>query len=785
MRRLAWFTAGFAGVCLLCCYAPAGSYRWSAAGLGVLFYFVLALWLVLRGRAEGKLFPCVRRVLTLCLGGVIASGWFWGWTALFRAPAEALVGENRSLTGTVCSYPVGTSIGGSSLTVSLDGGIAAPDLRLYATAEWLELQPGDKVSFTADLTEATRLRGEDTTYYTAKGTFLLGNCKEPPVWVEHPDHLPLRFWPTWCAEAMKQSLNAALDETAAPLAVALTTGDKSGMSDGLSCCLSRTGTSHALVVSGMHVSSLIMVFLFLSRNRKRLAILALPLLLFYALMAGGTPSALRSVVMQGVLLLAPFARREYDAPTSLAFALLFLLVLNPYAAGSVSLQLSFTAVAGLLLATPPLYARWRRPIKAFRRNHTGAGWRVLAKLWNFAAASLAASLGALLFSQPVLAFYFGQASLIFPVANILILAVVQALLLTSLLVGTLGIFLPGPAWVLGRAVGLLAHYIVWVVSTLGRLRFAALDLESPFFALCLIAVYLFLLAGLLLRGEPLRPVVPLVCLAALLVTALGLHLLPVATSLVTITALDVGQGSSTAFLSGGKACLVDCGGNQSDSAGDIAADYFASLGRARLDCLVLTHFDSDHINGLPRLFDRMEIQTLVIPSGEPDGPPEDLLALAQAEGTRVTYVTELTQIELGNARLTLYPPLSGGTSNESGLFALCTAGTFDALITGDADSFVEKMLVKYDDLPDIEFLAVGHHGSAGSTSAELLDAVLPELACISVGWNSYGHPDPETLERLAARDIPVFRTDEMGTVSFYVTENASPEGGYIVQADAG
>ena len=90
------------------------------------------------------------------------------------------------------------------------------------------------------------------------------------------------------------------------------------------------------------------------------------------------------------------------------------------------------------------------------------------------------------------------------------------------------------------------------------------------------------------------------------------------------------------------------------------------------------------------------------------------------------------------------------------------------LITGDADAFVEGMLVKYYDLPDIELLLAGHHGSAGSTSERLLDALRPELAIISVGYNTYGHPSDETLRRLEGRGISVYRTDTMGTVTIEV-----------------
>ena len=120
--------------------------------------------------------------------------------------------------------------------------------------------------------------------------------------------------------------------------------------------------------------------------------------------------------------------------------------------------------------------------------------------------------------------------------------------------------------------------------------------------------------------------------------------------------------------------------------------------------------------------------------------------------------------------MALYPPLSGGTSNEEGLFVLCSSNGFDALITGDADSFTEKLLIKYYHLPDLELLMAGHHGSKHSTSTALLDALRPELALISVGYNSYGHPAPETLERIETAGAGALRTDLSGTIVLKVRD---------------
>lgn len=784
MRKLCWFSGGFAVACLLCCYGAHGLYRPLSAAFGALAA-LCPLLLRTVGRARlPRLTAVLRRLSALCLGGVLAAGWFWGWTALFRAPAAALAGQTAALSGTVTSWPDAASTGGYSLAVELDGGFTALDVLLYATGDWGELRPGDRVRFTARLEQADHMSGSETTYYTAKGIFLLGRCKQPPESVQRPERLPVRFWPAFAARALRDSLYAAFDADVAPLCAAMVTGDRSGLDEGLSVYFSRSGAAHVLVVSGMHVSCLVMAAMALLRDCRRLSFAALPLVFFYAFMAGASPSALRAACMQAVLLCAPLARRESDAPTALAAALLPLLLLNPYAAGSVSLQLSFGSVAGILAAAPRLAAPVLEKLTGVRKRHAGnGGWRLLCRTLQLLACSLCTGLGAMLFSQPVLALCFHQASLVFPLTNLLVLGAVQLLLPAALFTGCLGLALPGAARCLGWLLGWAARYVAAVVTSLGRWRFAAVNTDNFFCAVCVAACCLFLSARLLpgVRGP--RGPLQLGCLALLFGAAFLFTWLPVHTSLLTVAALDVGQGACTAFISGGRTALADCGGSGADSAGDVAADYFAALGSVRLDYLILTHFDADHTNGLERLFDRMEVGALVIP------PPEGAQAaarraqleeLARSEGAQVVEVSETVTLALGDAVFTLYPPLVGGTSNESGLFALCSAGRFDALITGDAGALVERMLVKYCPLPDIELLMVGHHGAADSASDELLDAVKPELAALSVGWNSYGHPASETLERLRRRGIPVYRTDELGTVSFFVTGGLEE---YKVQVD--
>ena len=120
--------------------------------------------------------------------------------------------------------------------------------------------------------------------------------------------------------------------------------------------------------------------------------------------------------------------------------------------------------------------------------------------------------------------------------------------------------------------------------------------------------------------------------------------------------------------------------------------------------------------------------------------------------------------------LYLRRPISVCRWDEEGLTILCTAGDFDVLITGDMGSSTEKLLVETYDLPDIEVLVVGHHGSKYATTEELLEAVTPEIGVISVGENNFGHPTAEAMDRMAWQGMTLYRTDLQGNIVIQVGE---------------
>lgn len=762
MRKLCAFAVPFAAAVFAGAYLlPRGAWL-PAAVFCALAGMVLCLFLWGKERRDGRL-----RAALLALGLAVGFAWSWGYDAVFFAPAEALAGQNAALTATVADWPEATRWGVSAEVLLHQGG--APDVKtiLYFDPDeaLFALKPGDKVAVTAEFRLADAIAGEKTGYYRAKGVYLLGYC-EKNVEITSADAISLRFWPKQWAKTLKETVNTLFSGENAALVTALTTGDRDGLSGGFYSALKRCGMAHVVAVSGMHVGMLALLFSALTgRNRRRRARICIPVVLAFMALTGFPPSVVRAGVMQILLLLAPALGREGDTPTALSFALLLLLIQNPNAAMDVGLQLSFLSVAGILTLGGRMDAWFEKKLK-LKPGKTRPR-RVFNGIVRFFTGCIVMTCGAVAFTTPLTVYYFGGISLIAPVANLLTLWAVTLLFLLALPAAVVGTVFPPLGLLLAWVAAPLGRYVVWMVTALARLPFAAVAVSGPGYLLAWLGFgYVVLLLWLLWRGERKRPLVPLCACAVTLAAALILNALSLTGGGLIVSVLDVGQGQSVLLTSDRATVLVDCGGTGPVDPGDVAADHIQAGGRSRLDLLVLTHFHADHASGVARLFDRLEVGTLAVPDVEEEDPlRREILALARSAGTELLFIREDTPISFGEAELTVYAPLGDGGANEEGLSVLATHGEFDALITGDMNAAVEKRLVKYGNLPDIEVLVAGHHGSAASTSEELLLAARPEYAIISVGYNSYGHPAPEAMERMAAAGCAIYRTDRMGTVT--------------------
>ena len=741
MRKLALFTGAF------------------SLGIFLAQYLLPAAWLLPMGAAAfvlacGRLVlrnDWGRRVLLVGIGLSFAFGWNWLYIRQVQAPLEALAETEQPVTMTLCDHAVKTDYG-AKVTVKLTG---LPGKVVYYGGEaLLTASPGQTVTDTVYLKSAARIRDEDVTAFTSKGVFLLAYQKGEVV-LDAGTSVSPRWWPARAGQAMREKIAALFEGDTAAFLTAILTGDKSGLSEWAAADLSEAGLYHILAVSGMHCSFLLtLVVLLMGRHRRKLvAGVMLGLLVFYALLTGGSPSVVRACVMLVLLLAAPLFDRESDGPTSLLTALFLILLWNPLAAASISLQLSFAAMAGILWLTPKLYGMLKG-----KKNH--------GKVFYFTASGFSATMGALVFTVPLSAYYFGTLVLISPLSNLLCLWAASVVFLLGL-VAVLAGFLWTPLGMLLAVVPrLLAGYILAAARLLAKLPYHAVYFSNPYLKYWLAFAYLLFLAAYLMKPKAGRKYVVAALAACLTLTVtVRLGASRYGAGLEAIM-LDVGQGQCVLLASGGQYGLVDCGSGSSwYDAGELAAHQLKTMGCTELDYLILSHYDKDHISGVTELLARMDVREVLVTEGADDEAVQaHLLDTAAAHGAEVWTVTEKTELVLGKASLRVFPPAGDGSDNERSLAVLASLGEQDLLLTGDLDRAAEKALLEAWDLPDIEYLAAGHHGSKISTSEELLDVLQPETVCISVGSNSYGHPARETLRRLGERGCAVYRTDLHGNI---------------------
>lgn len=754
MRVLATIGFSFSAGVFLAALLPWNGWQLYAAG-GVL---LLALAWLFAARKQ-KYF---RRGLLILLPLAVSLAYFAGYDHLVRQPIEDRCGAASDFTATVCDWPQATERG-ARVTVELEGYHRARAV-LYGEAELLAARPGDTVTGTAQWQSAAHFDSDDVTHFNARGVYALLYGRED-VRLSAGDGDALRWLPQRAGKAFREKVAAIWDDPrVSGFLTAELTGDKSAMDDGDYLAMQETSLAHLFAVSGLHCAFLVtLLALLISRRQRLLCAVTIPLLLFYMVMVGMSPSVVRACIMQIFLLIAPLFRRGSDPLTSLAAALLVILLCNPFAAASVSLQLSFSATLGMVLLSPRLYKLL-------------TGWykgkcRPLRAALCFVAANLSATLSAVVFTAPLTAWYFRIFVLVAPLSSLLAVPAAGWSFMAAFVTVLLGFVWLPLASLLGWISWALVRYILWIANGMMSWRYHAVYFTNPYLIYWLLFLYAAFI-GCAATPDGKRKYLLASALSVLTLTAaIWVNRQDYQYGVLTALTLDVGQGESVILTSDGETALVDCGSSNSyKDPGGLAADTLHSMGVRELSAVVVTHYHADHTNGLYEVLRRIPVQTIYLPDIEDEyGVRERLVSLAEEKGAQVTYVTKETADTLGDTVLTIYPPVqSGGDLNELGLTALASAGDFDLLITGDMSGSTEKKLVETYALPDIEVLVVSHHGSRYSSNIRFLKSVTPEAAVISVGDNNYGHPSEETLQRLLAVGADIWRTDQQGTIRITV-----------------
>lgn len=494
------------------------------------------------------------------------------------------------------------------------------------------------------------------------------------------------------------------------------------------------------------------------------------LLVLYVMMIGVTISAVRALVMFLFRVGADMTGRHYDPPTALAAAAAAVLLWRPLSLYDGGFWLSFGAVFAMIIVLPIFKGL---PVQGF---------------W----ASVSINLTIL----PVMLFYFFE----FPPYSLLLNLFVIPLMSAMLFLGLLG----SAAYAAGIPIAVfglrICKVILWLYEKCSEIGMgipgARMIAGKP--RLWQIAAYYILLAAALvflrrLRRKEIKKasgmetagrirIMPLLALAA------GIFILTFRfgeEGRLSVTILDVGQGDGI-FIQGpaGGTYLIDGGSSDIKKVGQYRIEPFLkSRGVGRLDYVLISHGDSDHMNGVADLIERrkigIEIGTLVLPMQEAwDESLCSLADMARQAGIQVAEIGPGQGIQEKEAALSCIQPAKGDEiqpGNEASMVLALSSGEFDMLLSGDVEGKGEELLTerltKTEQARTWEVLKVAHHGSRNSTSERFLQSVQPAFAIISAGeQNRYGHPHQETLVRLKERGIKIYSTQDKGAVMIEVKD---------------
>lgn len=745
MRKLMWFGLGLALMCACVAYLDI-----HIAGALCILSLAGAVIGMKLGHKNRKL----RIVAAVCIGLTVGFIVSFSNICVNLYQASALDQKTDTISALVTDYSFKTDYG-SAVKAEAEIGGKTYAVQLYLD-DSVELTPGDTLS------GQFRMRytgGEDGTYHFGKGILLLG-YQRGDVAVNESTQIPLRLYPAVLRKAIENTIDAIFPNDTAFFARALLLGDRTDIEYELNTAFKVTGISHIIAVSGLHVSVLASaVYLLAGKKRWLMAVLGIPTVLLFAAVVGFTPSITRACIMQILLLIALVLDRDYDPLTSLAFAASLLLIINPMCITSVSFQLSFGCMAGIFLFSNGIYgwiADWHLWRNAKRKTVLGG-----ARSWI--AGSMSVSLAAMIFTTPLCAYYFGSISLISVLTNLLVLWLVglifPGILLACILSFVHGAVAAAVAWILSWPIRILLGFILWFAE----FPLAAVYTKSIWIVLWLAVLYAMMMFCVITKFKYKRIAACIGCITLCLSLLISWNV-PNASDL-RMTVLDVGQGQCVILTAKGRTFLVDCGGDYDEDAADIAAETLLSQGIFRLNGVILSHFDRDHAGGMAYLLQRIPADQVFLPdTASISASKEGIFAVA---GRCVTTVYQDVQLQWDDCKLTIFAPVLSNSDNESGISVLFTGDNCDILITGDMSTLGEKLLLIEKQIPELDVLVAGHHGSKHSTGEMLIRQTMPEKVFISVGKdNPYGHPAKEVLELLEQYGCEIHRTDLEGSIVF-------------------
>ncbi|MBQ8894227.1 MAG: ComEC/Rec2 family competence protein [Clostridia bacterium] len=536
-------------------------------------------------------------------------------------------------------------------------------------------------------------------------------------------------------------------------------GDTESLDSRLNVSLRRIGLSHVTSVSGLHLTFTVLLFssllALLGIHYRIRHIVNIFVAVFFTAIVWFPLSCVRACIMLSILSLGMALNLFPDGLTSLSVAAFLIVVFNPLAIRDVGFLLSVFATAGIILLRSPIET-FLFPKKVGKNHHINSVYR---KFTGIFACSIAATLATL----PIVISVFKTVSLIGPLANVILIYPLQAVFMLGMMMVMLG-WIPG----IGAAIGFICDFLYDIIDLISDLigRFPYSSVTGFNLQGIIILVLFIAITGVAIYDFIRHQRRSFIALFLMLLCFSGTFGLIYKTAhpddSVEIAFIDVGQGECTVISKDNRAVIFDYGGSSEKRYNLI--DYLQKKNIYVVELLAFTHLHSDHTNGLRTLLRNVYVDQILYPEFEFE--TAELLTLIQSEKNRIISgdetISVLDDVSVSLITAAAFDETLANRNERCICYHVCYGDT-SVLVTGDLEGDAEIKLLNYE--LNCTILKVAHHGSDSSSLYPFLKAASPEIAVISVGENSYGHPSASVIDRLETISARILKTSD-GNIIF-------------------
>ena len=578
-------------------------------------------------------------------------------------------------------------------------------------------------------------------------------------------------------------VNYLLPQKTSSLLVGVLIGEKSGISEEIMENFKISNLSHMLSVSGAHTSYIILGITYIltksGTSKKWIHIVTICSLIIFMFVTNFTASVTRACLMSIIVLCANLMYRKSDIATSISISLLLILIINPFSINEIGMQLSYLGTIGIILFNKNIESIFNK----FKISN-----KILKLLSVTGSAQIAI--------MPIMIYKFNSLSLTFFISNIL----ASPLLGISIIMGFVLIFISLISFSLAEFLAIILDFVldllIFVSEFTAKIPLSNILIKTPYlftiiliYCLILISNYIYTILN---SKENLRlfqkKIVEKInkrngkkVLAVVMSATIIFNIFSFSYSVIPkdlkIYFIDVGQGDSCLIITPrNKKILIDGG----EGKPEVLLSYLLDRRIKTIDYIMISHFDSDHCNGLIEIIDNLNVKNILI--SEQAYFCDEYRNIANIINLKKINVIFLKQGDKLNIDKSVkldifYPPnnLEYDDLNNNSIVAKLTYNLFSILFTGDIEKSEKDLLDKYKKGElRADILKVAHHGSKTSSTEEFLREVKLKVALIGVGENnSFGHPNAKVIERLKDINCKIYRTDEMGEIEIKVNKKGN------------